>query len=259
MKTQIIKGAACISNVGKKRQNNEDNFYFGGKTFDWSRSNSQETLSAKQLNGDYFIAGIFDGMGGEACGEVASLLCAKTAKSVFRLIRKTEGKKLLVGAIRKMNDEVVREMKRKKVSMGSTASLVYIDADGLTFANVGDSPIIEIKGKKAMAISVEHTEAETLKLIDPSLVVKGKKYSLTQFVGIDPKEMLLEPYVRVEKRTEGTRYVICSDGLTDMVDMKEIGRISDEEKDVKACVEKLVEAALNNGGRDNITVLAVDL
>ena len=104
-------------------------------------------------------------------------------------------------------------------------------------------------------ISVDHNDAEEMARSG----VTGRKAHLTQYLGVDPEEMLLEPHVRMETVAQGDRYLLCSDGLTDMVSEEAIRGILARAAEPKTCVQQLMQAALEGGGRDNITVMVIDI
>ena len=85
------------------------------------------------------------------------------------------------------------------------------------------------------------------------------KPPLTQYLGIPEESMGLEPTIVPQKAEIGTRYLICSDGITDMLSDGEIADILTREISVSETVELLVERALIKGGRDNITVILCEL
>ena len=87
--------------------------------------------------------------------------------------------------------------------------------------------------------------------------ITGRKPYLTQYLGIDPDEMMIEPYIKSYYLQEGDTFLICSDGVTDMVEEQEICRILAHNEDVGDCVDLLIQAALDGGGKDNITAIVV--
>ena len=87
--------------------------------------------------------------------------------------------------------------------------------------------------------------------------VHKKKNIITQNIGIFPEEMLIEPhFTEPVSLQEGDMFLLCSDGLTDMVRDEEIEEILSK-KEITVQADALVKAALKNGGRDNVTVLLV--
>ena len=84
------------------------------------------------------------------------------------------------------------------------------------------------------------------------------RHALTQFLGIPSDEMLLDPNFNVLDRLDSEDIVlICSDGLTDMVEDNQIESILSEKASVKSKTEKLIKTALDNGGKDNVTVMTI--
>ena len=116
--------------------------------------------------------------------------------------------------------------------------------------NLGDSRIYQISSEgKLGQLSLDH-------------VLGGGRFGkppLTQYLGIPEESMGLEPTIVPQKAEIGTRYLICSDGITDMLSDGEIADILTREISVSETVELLVERALIKGGRDNITVILCEL
>jgi protein phosphatase len=111
--------------------------------------------------------------------------------------------------------------------------------------NLGDSKIYRCDNKNLTQISKDH-------VID---IFNDRKPPLSQFLGIPESEFIIEPYITHGAYNDGDLYLICSDGLTDMISENMIKNILAENKDVKICVDILLEKALANGGTDNITVI----
>ena len=84
---------------------------------------------------------------------------------------------------------------------------------------------------------------------------KNRKPGLIQYFGMDPEEILLEPAIRNSGFQAGDDYLICSDGLTDMVTEADIAAIVRDAADTEEAVNDLVDMAIANGGKDNITVI----
>ena len=84
---------------------------------------------------------------------------------------------------------------------------------------------------------------------------ESRKAPLTQYLGYGTEEVLLEPYIAKGEIRRGDMYLLCSDGLTDMVTNFEITDIMLKSADTESCVQELIRSALEHGGRDNITVI----
>ena len=145
--------------------------------------------------------------------------------------------------------------------MGSTLAALYMDEGMAVGCNVGDSRIYFIRGGKLAQLSVDHTIVQ--QMVDMGVLtreearVHKKKNIITKNIGIFPEEMLIEPhFTEPVSLQEGDMFLLCSDGLTDMVRDEEIEEILSK-KEITVQADALVKAALKNGGRDNVTVLLV--
>lgn len=247
--------AACCCNKGYVRQNNEDNLYFNGEILPqendgWGEENIISCSSAKP--GVSF--GVFDGMGGQEDGQIASFLAAKDFKERFIQLpdNKEEPIAFLKSALLAMNDVVWKTAEKRFNQMGTTAAILYFRGENVYVCNVGDSRVYQIYGDEVMQISQDHTDAKLLKACGIE-----RKPRLSQYVGIPPQEMIIEPYVAKNKICKDMKYLLCSDGLTDMVDKRDIGEIMKRGISAQECAEKLVSAAMERGGKDNITVIVI--
>ena len=122
---------------------------------------------------------------------------------------------------------------------------------------MGDSPIFRLRDGKLESIYEEHTEKGMFERMYGKEKTEGRKFHLTQHIGIFPEEMLIDPYIGMYEIRDKDMYLICSDGLTDMVEEHQICDILAEEETVESIVERLKETALEKGGRDNITIIIV--
>lgn len=242
--------AACISHMGCIRENNEDNFYFQNSFLDMEHGTMKEAIRDSFSTERIKSVAVFDGMGGENAGETASYVAAQTFSEVCRIqnISKSGFKKI----IDTLNIKVCKKAEEEKLGqIGTTITALFFDRDYVYIINLGDSPAFILRNNKLKLISEKHTNEEFLKLSN----MKNKRPALTQFLGIPKKEMLLEPYIAGMELQIGDLFLICSDGLTDMVPEEEIQRILAENSHTEDMVMKLLEEALSCGGRDNITII----
>ncbi|MDD6325412.1 MAG: protein phosphatase 2C domain-containing protein [Lachnospiraceae bacterium] len=260
--------AACGSDQGKRRKNNEDNLYFKGfrmpegtdgpEDYMPSDNHGSEVIVEKEyaLSQDSFFC-VFDGMGGGDFGEVASYTAAKTAKeylSVEQHINPCDITPSLTEMCNAINQSVYQAgMNLGSDQTGSTLVGLYFHAGQVWICNLGDSRGYLLRDGKLLQISLDHTDAAFMQ----ENGITGRKPYLTQYLGIDPDEMMIEPYIRSYYLREGDTFLICSDGVTDMVGEQEICRILAHNEDVGDCVDLLIQAALDGGGKDNITAIVV--
>lgn len=248
--------AACGCNVGRRRAGNEDNFYFDGRILPRDNDGLRTAAGMEEVLKRELCYGVFDGMGGENYGEEASYLAAETAKGSAKRLADFlyPPKKYLTDLVEEMNGAVCRRAEELACSrMGSTAVMLYLSGRFAYVCNVGDSKAFRLRRDEFLQISRDHTDAVFLE----EQGIRGRKPSLTQHLGIWPQEMVLEPYIAKGELQDGDQYLLCSDGLTDMVGNVDICAVMKETEDVRECVDLLIRKALENGGRDNVTAIVI--
>lgn len=242
--------AACGCNIGKIRRNNEDNFYFDGRCLEEINSGLKHPVSMERTLDKELCVAIFDGMGGERFGEVASYAAADCMKNTTRKLSDffISEKKYLNDMCRTLNQAVI-DKKREYCTehMGTTMVAMYFSHGYVYVCNLGDSRAYRLRDGVFQQLSVDHV------LQDERL--GSRKAPLTQHLGIEPEEYRLEPYIAKGELKTGDQYLLCSDGLTDMLSNLEIAKILSGFENTEDCVKKLIEAALDKGGRDNVTVI----
>lgn len=254
MKVRFFFNAACGCNTGRERGNNEDNFFFNGKHLEEINDGLPEilTMSGKIRKDTYFV--VFDGMGGESYGETASYTAAKKmcVLADFKRKRLMSAEYHFSGIASVLNEAVVDAGREKKADyMGSTMVGLCLSGKKAAVCNLGDSRAYMLRARKLEQLSIDHVSSRFMKL--------GGKAPLTQNLGVDPDIMLVEPYTRTVKLQAGDMFLLCSDGITDMVSEDSIQSILLENRDPAVCVERLIAAALENGGRDNITAIVISI
>lgn len=242
--------AACSCHAGNLRKNNEDNFCFHGSYLEAENCGSEDILILEETAKPGMCFAVFDGMGGECFGEEASFSAAqKTAGEKRSLLEQLlPAEQYLRKLILRINHVVVeKSVELCTERMGSTVAMLYFTHQDVLACNVGDSRIYCLRDGSLLQLSVDHIEEKTNR--------NRRKPPLTQHLGIDPVFMQIEPHIIRRTLKTGDQYLLCSDGLTDMVDDEAIKEIMQQSADVVGCVQKLVEAALEAGGRDNITAI----
>ena len=242
--------AACGCHIGKIRKNNEDNFFFAGKYLDSDNMGLETPLYYKDSLKRGFALAVFDGMGGENFGEAASYAAASEMQRIKRKLKEHfRSKKVFVcKLVDQLNSAVVRAKKELCTDrMGTTMVGLHFGLRRVYISNIGDSRAYRLRDNELEQLSQDHV----LKIPGK----EGKKTPLTQHLGIDPEDMLIEPYIVKHKLLAGDMYLLCSDGLTDMLTNYEISCLMHNAVDMETCATQLVQAALDKGGRDNITVI----
>jgi serine/threonine protein phosphatase PrpC len=151
----------------------------------------------------------------------------------------------LMGVCREANRKICRYVREETLrAMGTTAAMLCISGEEASLCSVGDSRIFRLRRGRLEQLNRLHTEPCAF----------GNKPGLYQYLGIPETEQLLEPDLRRERLRQGDEYLLCTDGLTDMLTQTEMEQILNEQPAGKAA-QQLLEAALERGGKDNITLI----
>lgn len=243
----MIVGA--VSDVGLKRQNNQDYMF----------ASTEESFPL-------FV--IADGMGGHNAGEVASSMAVKTILDKFRgnleRLKNEKAIKLLIKeAIQEANDNIyLKSIERQELNgMGTTITMAYIYGTKIFIGHVGDSRAYVVKNRELSQITEDHSLVNELvkngSITPAEAINHPQRNMITRAVGTSYK-INLDLYILSFEDKD--KLVLCSDGLTNMVDDKTILEvINSNDLDMYKVCNDLVTLAKNNGGRDNITVVGINL
>lgn len=233
---------SCVSHIGKVRNINQDNFICAGRTMDVENTSIALPLCGTKTSKETSVFGIFDGMGGEECGEVASSIASKVA-AVTNIGKETIPD--LERFCQRANDAICDYAAAHEVSsMGTTAAMLVFTEKEVALCNIGDSKIFRLCDGMLEQISKDHVVVSAF----------GVKPPLSQNLGIPPGELVIAPYFARGLYNDGDVYLLCSDGLTDMVSVENIVEILISQPIEKA-IMLLLDNALAKGGRDNITII----
>lgn len=246
----------AMTNVGRVRRNNEDNFFVCGKYKESPETNDLEYHYCATADEQLF--GVCDGMGGIQLGELASLIAVET---MAEYASGFDGK--VDACIQDANARICGEITKRGVSrIGTTFAALSVKDCIARAYNIGDSRIYLHRSGVLTQLSVDHTQAQMLLdqgIITPEQVLTHRdRHVLTQHLGIFPEEMVVEPHcAEPVELAEGDIFLLCSDGLTDMLSDDEICAVLSGETTLEVKAHALINAALANGGKDNVTVVLV--
>lgn len=206
---------------------------------------------------------VADGMGGYAAGETASSEALKVLKNEIdnQIIDENNVKNILTMAIQKANEHVraLAETNEEYHDMGTTLVAVYLQSPSKAYiANVGDSRLYLWRDGFLTQITKDHSYvAELLKngeITENEAFQHPKRNIILRAIGAEAK---LDADIFELNLTTQDKILLCSDGLTDMVEDTEIKQIL-ENNQTESAGEILLESALNNGGRDNVSLILID-
>lgn len=227
-----------------------------------TRDTNQDVLdSIVNENGDKIYV-LCDGMGGYKGGEVAALECVKLLKEQFKLTffkTPSDVEKWLYETILKANNKVNELAKENKEldKMGTTIVCLVVCKEFKVYASVGDSRIYSYNHKELTQLSVDQTFAQALLkagyISEKEAKIHPKKSLLLCAIGSNEEDLDIQI-----KETNETNYLLCSDGLYNMVDNKEILKIINSNDNIDTRAQNLINLANSNGGNDNVSVILVE-
>lgn len=229
---------AAKTDVGRVRQGNEDSYLV------------QEPLFA-----------VADGMGGHLGGEIASATTVETITAAAETDPPHDTTRL-AAMVREANSAVWEKAQGdgELRGMGTTCTLVLLEGQELHIAHVGDSRAYLLRAGELSQVTEDHTLVNRMvregRLKPEEADRHPQRSIITRALGVDAEVEVDELTLGVE---EGDRFLLCSDGLTSMIDFTTLRETLAGVPSPQAAVERLVELANEAGGEDNITVVLVDI
>lgn len=199
---------------------------------------------------------VADGMGGHNAGDVASRMAIEGVLAAMRdPAPETDGR--LQGAVRRANDAIYAAAGEdfERAGMGTTVVAAWLRPEGLVVAHVGDSRLYRLRGGALEMLTRDHTQVQDL--VDRGILTPAQARASTRRNFLS-RALGTYPDVEIDSATHahapGDVYLLCSDGLTNMVEDEEIVAIIRGTASLAAAAELLVAQANEYGGRDNISV-----
>lgn len=233
-----------MTDIGKRREMNQD-YVFTSET------------AVGNLPNLFLVA---DGMGGHKAGEYASRFTVDTIVESVKASKETEPVAIMKEAVTKANELLIEEARadEKKSGMGTTIVVATILGKKLYVANVGDSRLYLVN-REISQITRDHSLVEEMVRLGEMDKAEAKdhpdKNVITRAIGAIPDVVI--DFFEVELEEEDT-VLMCSDGLTNMIEDEDIKKIILTQRDIAEKAEKLVMTANENGGKDNITVVVIE-
>jgi protein phosphatase len=243
---------------------------FGRTDVGRRRELNEDSLHCSEKDGVCLLA---DGMGGRDFGEVASSLCVSTLNSHLHKFfpKSLEGRSIAGGAmtaevvvqafdgwIRDVNTIVYEfgSFDHRYREMGTTLALLYQQADFVVLAHVGDSRIYRIREGAAQQMTEDHSFVNAQVKVGLLTREQAERSShrniITRCIGT---RAVVKPDVTVHPAVVGDVYLLCSDGLSDLVEPHEMAAVLAKQPDLREAVRALIDLANERGGIDNITVV----
>jgi len=248
--------SAGKTDIGLKRKNNEDRYLI---------------IDNKDTGYDFYRLGkmfaVADGMGGHLAGETASRMAcdallayynegsAENHLSPENLSIRLEN--VIHTASKQISDFAYEN--REYAGMGTTLSVLILHKENALIAHVGDSRIYRVRGDEFKQLTTDHTQVQEMvdmgQLTLEEAAYHPLRHILTHAVGRETGSGTV--YTCIEQLQEKDVFLLCSDGLHDMMSDVEIKKVFLKGPSPQAACEKLVAQALKHGGKDNVTVVVV--
>lgn len=236
-----------LSDVGRIRERNED-------AVSWDVSMG--------------LAIVADGIGGRRCGEVASRLAVESVKAILRESALARGAAsaleptlLLQTSVERCNETIFRNATEttEHRGMASTVVVALFDRGGVTISHVGDSRLYRLRDQALNPLTTDHTLVTEMVangyLTAQEALTHRHRNVVTRALGVSPK---VEVDSCHHPSQSGDVYLLCTDGLTNLVTDSEIATtIGETGPDLPAAARRLVESANARGGTDNVSVVLV--
>jgi serine/threonine protein phosphatase PrpC len=237
---------SALSDIGAVRDHNEDSVVVGAWTVCGSVVQVPQTLVF--TDHEPLVVAVADGLGGHPAGEVASAVVVEMlARSRPLPENDDELRELVQACNHAVYDEAMHNPDR--AGMGTTISGVVLREDATLVFNVGDSRVYIFDGHDLVLATID----------DNPPLAPGQTHTavLTQMLGGHAAPRDVDVHAAGLPRPEGARYLVCTDGLSDVVSEDQIKAILREHEGEQA-VHELWQAAMNAGGPDNITLALVE-
>ncbi len=236
-----------LTDTGKIRSHNEDN-----------------VIIVKNAGGEYLMA-VADGMGGHSAGEIASSIAieelSKRFQSEFDKFEKVDAVNWLRKIVVEINEQIFEHVARNPESkgMGTTLVIALITEEYILFGNVGDSSGFAVKDNKLHKVTYDHTLV--------NLLLKAGELTKEEAKGHPKKNVLMKALGAnnpididiFDCDLDVEAILLCSDGLTNMLDQLQIEKVLNGDEDIEDKVIRLIRKSNNRGGSDNISIAYIEM
>ncbi len=264
--SKITYKVAALTHVGKLRDHNEDNFILAPNlsTGDWY-FDMQDAYSPASKGAVWVVA---DGMGGANAGEVASELAIQTVKQGFNSLIQSEDEfkdpqPFLRKLILEANENILSHAQEhpETEGMGTTLVIAWLLEHNLHVSWVGDSRAYLFRSQELSPISKDHSLVQEMvdagKLTEDQAFYHPNNNIITQSLGGESEK--LDPGYKMVELFKGDKILLCSDGLNGMLTDARIQEIIAEHGELDPVSNELLQAALEEGGHDNITLVYAEI
>ena len=252
-----IHASVCYD-TGSVRKNNEDAYYFNGQFAPLSKMDKGAFLTT-DVNAAGTLWAICDGMGGQSNGEKASYTAISGMQELQDHLHGRDFETVIQNWVHQAN----RAVNEQAEGGGSTLVMLYCTDQYIQSAHIGDSRIYRYHNRELIKITKDHSKVEML--LDTNMITPEEarthpqKNVITRYLGMDSEYICEASIGKKIPLCNGDRFLLCSDGITDMLTDETIAAFLSENNDVTTCLKKIRDSVFQAGAKDNFTVILLEL
>ena len=267
MAQKLSFSAAVVCHKGCERPNNEDSFFFNGDYMPLKEMDKGACI-AESFQALPQLYAVCYGMGGIQRGERASFLAVRRLAALLNDAPRRGMKDAIERYACETSDLICHDARKSRAeNEGTTLAMLAFLKDAAYVANVGDSRVYRLRGRALERLTQDHSlineqrMAGALQITDEQARKHRRGNVITRFLGMhaDARPQGELAYQGRHTMAAGDRYLICSDGIWDLMSNVQIADVLCGTKDALSAARALVACALEMGGKDNATALVIDL
>ena len=242
--------------------------FFGDTDAGKRRTNNEDAFVAEKLDDSTVLVIVIDGVGGYEGGEVAAEIAQKEIPSYLKEFNRGERLELLKQAVVCANNAIFdrRQLDTARPNMSCVLTSALIDADRkvLDMVHVGDTRMYQYHNGELLKLSHDHSYVgyceEINELTEEQAMRHPRRNEISRSVGEERHGVNDQSFLDAEEfpLLPNSTFLLCSDGLTDMITSKQIVAILEQKLPIEKKVQALIDAANKAGGKDNVTVVLVE-
>ena len=260
MAAWVLK-AAARSHRGILLADNEDNYYVNGRWMPLATLRHGDRTTAES-GAAFQLYAVCDGMGGTESGGLAGHAAVEALGALQAEHPDGVTDWELLSALAVLTDRIRALPAKPDAYPGTTLAALLWQGQAVQVLNLGDSRVYRLRGRELRQLTTDHSEVQRLVglgLMTPFQArLSPRRHLILRYLGLSSGDPAFQPYLSAPMPAQaGDRYLLCSDGLADMVEDDALRRILLRARDAAEAADRLVQQALDNGGRDNVTALCV--
>lgn len=244
-----------------------DSNVFGQTDIGKVRDNNEDAFIADEIQGNYILGCVIDGVGGYEGGEVAAAIAKDRIRTNLGHAAIDQPLQRMADTVKQANEEIYsRKLETHGLDkMSCVLTIVYVDLNRkkLYYAHVGDTRLYLLRDGTLVKITTDHSFVGFLedsgRLTESAAMSHPKRNEINQALGFTPTNQLKENFVETGESPflPGDLLLICSDGLTDRIDKEKMTQVLMTQPSLSQATSLLIEQANDAGGQDNITVVLI--